>query len=131
MSENIEMNENNSKKPQDKALGLKIAVAVLSVAVVLLALKAFWPVKPASTDARGSVSSSEQAGSSVANPQGQSTEGQESGSQVAESKDAEGNSSNDSAASGTASSESVATSDDKNSGASTGTDDARKSGSDR
>ena len=127
MSENIEMNENNSKKPQDKALGLKIAVAVLSVAVVLLALKAFWPVKPASTDAQGSVSSSEQAGSSVANPQEQSTEGQESGSQVAESKDAEGNASKDSAASGTTSSESVAASDDKNSGASTGTDDAKAS----
>lgn len=53
-------------KPEDNTLGLKIAVAVLAVAVVLLAIKVFWPAKPASTDANAS-SSGKQAESFVAN----------------------------------------------------------------
>lgn len=43
------MSENNVTPQKDNTLGLKIAVAVLAVAVILLGIKVFWPAKP--TDA--------------------------------------------------------------------------------
>lgn len=57
------------KSPKDNTFGLKIAIAVLSVAVILLALKVFWPVKPAdqpvNAQKESTASGSEAAGASL------------------------------------------------------------------
>ena len=117
MSEFNTQQPDHSNTPKDNTLGLKIAVAVLAVAVVLLAIKVFWPAKPADTQTSGETAESLQAKDVL------------SSSEDAESSQNKDSSVDDNLASnGQASAEKKSPEEDKSSGDGNSSDSGQSSG---